>query len=77
MGGADRAIMGLDDVYANRQSQTGPAAGAIAGAFGAIKSLKQFFQLCILHAGSGIRKGQGKMPVFLFAGNMRPPPLSV
>ena len=72
MGGADRAIMRLDDVNANRQPQTGAAAGAIAGAFGTVKTFKQFFQLRVLHAGCGIREGKGKAPVFLSAGNQQP-----
>ena len=62
--------MRLNDVNANRQPQAGTAAGAVAGAFGTVKTFKQFFQLRVLHAGGGIREGEGKAPVFLPAGDM-------
>ena len=71
MGGTQGAIVRLDDINANRQSQPGAAAGTVAGAFGAIKTFKQFFQLRILHARSGVGKGEGETAVFLSAGDVQ------
>jgi hypothetical protein len=69
MRGAQRTAVRRHDIRADRQPQSGAAAGAVTRTFGAVESFKQARELQIRHPWCGVGKGKGKAVIFLFTGN--------
>jgi hypothetical protein len=69
--------VGRHDVEANRQPQSGAAAGAVARTFGTIKALAQPFQLFIADARGAVGKIKDDATACLAGADQQTPPLSV